>query len=110
LGVPAGLADQDCQVPGGLGSDERMAARVGGEPGSVGGHPPELLVVEFDQHVGGQEVHLREQRMVIGVVPVCGERVSGADQLRKSGSEVVVSAGVEVGEGAGQVAADPVGR
>lgn len=33
LRVPAGLAGQDRQVPGGLGSDERMTARFGGDPG-----------------------------------------------------------------------------
>ncbi|MFG2439693.1 hypothetical protein [Streptomyces sp. NPDC048508] len=51
--MPSGLAGEDGELAGRLGDREDVAGGLGELAGAVGGHPAQLLLVEFDEHAGG---------------------------------------------------------
>ncbi|MFG2217652.1 hypothetical protein ACGFN1_22690 [Streptomyces sp. NPDC048685] len=63
---------------------------------AVGCHPAELLLVEFDEHAGREEVALPEQIEVIAL-GFGAEGVSGTDQAGQADGEAGGVAGLEVG-------------
>jgi hypothetical protein len=72
---------------------------AGGEhAGTVGCHPPELLVIELDQHPRGQRVDPRQQRVALPGVPIAGrQHVAGRDQPGQGRRQPPVPAVTEVG-------------
>ena len=67
--------------------------------GTIGRHPPELLVVEFDQHPRGQRVDPRQQRVPLPGVPAARrQHMAGRDQPRQGRRQPPVPAVTEVGQ------------
>ena len=95
--MPSGLARQDGQVAGCLGCDQRICSAAGDDAGPVGGHPAQLLVIELDEHPGGQRVDLRQHRAGVRLIG-CLRRghLPAGDQARQAAGEAPVPAGMEV--------------
>ncbi|MFF2926909.1 hypothetical protein ACFVTP_31635 [Streptomyces celluloflavus] len=102
--MPVGRAGQYRELPRGLRDQQRYASGFGGLPGAVGGHPAELLLVQLDQHARGQQIAAGQQPVVLSPF-ITGPHVGRADQPRQPYGQTAVGAGVEAGEGAGQVGA-----
>lgn len=95
--VAVGSPQQDGDVAGGGGDDQRVAADAGKAQRPVGGHPVQPGRLGVDAHLTGQGVDLGAQRRVAGLGGGGHQRRQPVGQRRVPGGLVVAARGGETG-------------